>query len=313
VLCVKLTLRRADPSQWLNPIQTGVLMYEVLSRRHVAFGLAASATFAPMWASAQDATPGGLLARLRAAGKARIGIANQPPFSGIDPTGKLIGLTPTVVTHIMAKLGVPAIEGVIASYGELVPGMQAGRWDFIGAALTITKERCTQVLFTDPIAFDGGALVTLKGAFAEPPKLVADIAKRNLLVGIQTGGTHARLLPTLGVPAENIQQYNSDISILDALVAKRIQVAFGSSSGLKNAYRQRGLPVEIAYPVADDPAHGSACAFRSADAELRDLFTGELRALKASGEYQKLAQPYGFDMPAELVGVTAEQACTGKI
>ena len=47
------------------------------------------------------------------------------------------------------------MEGAVATYGELVPGMFAGRWDFVAASLTITKERCGQVLFSDPMSFEG--------------------------------------------------------------------------------------------------------------------------------------------------------------
>lgn len=248
----------------------------VLSRRQALLGAAFTGCFPIRAARAQSGAD--FLAQLRASKVARIGIANQPPFSGMDPTGKLAGLTPLVAQAVMERLGVPKLQATVATYGELVPGLMAGRWDFIGAALNVTKERCTRVLFSDPVLFDGGSLVMLKGALSEPPRLVAEVGKRNLMLGVQGGGAHARMLPELGVPAANILQFTSDTSIIDALVAKRIQVAFGSSSGLKNAYRQRGLAVDVVFPVADDPAHASANAFRPGDTELQAAFNRELQA-----------------------------------
>src|SRR5690242_10860926 len=129
-----------------------------ISRRKVVTGLGAgalAATRGKVWA--QAAAPGqGLLARLRAAKSVTVGLAAQMPGSFIEPDGTLNGIAPTFASRIMDRLGVPQMKGVAATYGELIPGMQAGRWDFIAAALTVTKARCEQVLYSDPILFDGG-------------------------------------------------------------------------------------------------------------------------------------------------------------
>lgn len=279
-----------------------------VSRRHVVGGLAAGAAItiaAPnVWAQGT-----GLLAKLRAAKKVRVGLANQPPFSGITPDGKLIGMSPTLCQTIMTRLGVPEMEGTVATYGELVPGMQAGRWDFIAASLTITKARCAQVAFSDPILFDGGSIVSLKGAIANPPKTVAELIARKFAVGVQSGGNHSRVLLAAGIDPANMLQFSSDVSIIDGLVAKRIQVAFASSSGMKNTYRKRKLEVDMTFPVADDPVHGSACAFRQTDTDLYAAFQEQLGLMKKSGEWQKLAASFGFDIPADMANLSAQQLC----
>lgn len=285
-------------------------MHHIWSRRHVLSGLAAL----PLAASGQpahaQANGQGLLARLRVAKKVTVGLANFPPYSGIDPDGTLTGLAPTLTKLIMGRLGVPEVAGVAAAYGELIPGMQAGRWDFISASLAITKLRCRQVSFSDPILFDGGSFVSLKGAFAKPPKLVADIVAQKLVIGVSAGGAIARFALDAGVDAANIRQFPDNVSIIDGLVAKRIQVAFQNNAGLNPVYKQRNLDVDVTFPIADDPTSGSACAFRPADADLHGAFQQELRAMKASGEYLSIARQFGFDTPPELISVTADQACT---
>lgn len=278
------------------------------SRRGIVTGLAASAAalHRPMPAIAQAP---GLLAKLRAAKKARVGLANQPPFSGITPDGKLIGMAPTLCQAIMSKLGVPELEGTVATYGELVPGMQAGRWDFIAAALTITPQRCAQVQFSDPILFDGGAIVSLKGGMADPPKTVAELVSRKITVGVQSGGNHSRSLLAAGVDPANMLQFTSDVSIIDGLIAKRMQVAFASSSGLKMIIRQRKLDAIVTFPIADEGVNGSACAFRPADTDLYAAFQAELAQMKKSGEWVKMANSFGFEIPAEMADYTAARLC----
>lgn len=103
-------------------------------RREILKGIAAGGAVlgtTKVWA--QAATGQGTLARLQAAESVKVGIANQPPFSGLNPDGTLTGLGPTLSQAIMSKLGVPNMEAALAAYGELIPGMQAGRWDFVSA------------------------------------------------------------------------------------------------------------------------------------------------------------------------------------
>jgi polar amino acid transport system substrate-binding protein len=286
-------------------------MSNLLSRRQVISAAAAlPLNVASRAGGAQTrGTDQSTLARLRAAKKATVGFANYPPFSGIEPDGTIIGIAPTVTKLIMARLGVPEIAGIVATYGELIPGMQADRWDFIAASLEITRARCGQVLFCDPLTFDGGSLVSLKGELATPPKLVTDLVAQKLIVGASAGGVIARVALDAGLNPANLLQFNSDVAMIDALVAKRIQVAFGNNASLSRAYKQRSLPVDVTFPVADDPMHGSACAFRLADTDLCNAFQQELRTMKASGEYLPIARQYGFDIPAELMSVTADILC----
>jgi polar amino acid transport system substrate-binding protein len=287
-------------------------MNSLKSRRQIISGVAAlpclAASGPVLWAQAAD-SGGGALARLRAAKSATVGLANFLPYSGIEPDGTLTGVAPALTKPIMARLGVPDIKGVVAGYGQLIPGMQAGRWDFICTALTISKVRCEQVFFSDPIVFDGGSLVSLKGALPNPPKLVADLVARRLTVGVSAGGAISRLCQTVGVRPDDLLQFPDDVALIAALRAKRIQVVFQDNSSISRVYRRMGLAVDVTFPIADAPEHGSGCAFRKADSDLYAAFQKELRAMKASGEYLSIARQYGFDTPAKLISITAQQAC----
>jgi polar amino acid transport system substrate-binding protein len=288
-------------------------MQQFWSRRTLLSGLVAGtalATSGKVWAQAKDQ---GLLARLRSAKKVKVGIVNQPPYSGIDPDGTLTGIAPTLTKIIMPRLGVPEVEAVAGSYGEMVPGMQAGRWDFISASLVITKARCSQILFADPILFDGGMFVFLKGSLANPPKTVADLVAQKLVIGVSQGGAHMRVAVEAGVDPANIRQFPSDISTFDGLIAKRIQLAFGSFASLSRTAKLRGLDVGSTFPVPDDPEHGSSCAFRLGDKGLYEAYQKELRAMKTSGEYLPIAQKFGFDTPPDLMMMTSDEACKMSI
>jgi polar amino acid transport system substrate-binding protein len=281
-------------------------MHGDLTRRRFVV-LSAAALFTPLFSRTTPAQGAGLLARLQASKKVRVGIANQPPFSALNPDGTLTGVAPTISQMIMKRLGIAEMEGFIGTYGELVPGMLAGRWDYISACLTVTEPRCQQVTYSDPITSDSRCIVTLKGE--KGPKKIAEL--RDYVVGLLAGGADFRLVQVRGVPLDNLRQFPNDTALLDGLLAKRFQVQFGSHPGIADMIRKRGLEkeLEVIYPIEDDTVSFAACAFRKEDTDLHAAFQHELRALKASGEFAKVVSSFGFDVDDKLLTATPEKAC----
>src|SRR5258708_9804655 len=276
-------------------------------RRRVIAGLA-GALVLPRLALAQAPGGQGLLARLQAAKKVRVGVANQPPSSALNPDGTLSGVAPTVSQMVLKRLGITEIAGYIGTYGELVPGMVAGGWDFSSACLTVTQPRCEQVQYSDPITSDGRAIVTLKGE--KGPKRIAEL--KDYVVGLLAGGADFRLVQVRGVPLANLRQFPNDSALMDGLLAKRFQAQFGSHPGIADMIKKRGLEneLDVIYPVEDDAISFAACAFLKDDTHLHAAFQRELRALKASGEFGTFVAAHGFDVNDKLLNATAEQACT---
>lgn len=274
-------------------------------RMLLAAGVVGLAFPTAAWAQTDDA-----LARAKSAGSIKVGLANQPPYSGLNPDGTLTGYVPKLVERIMASLGVPKVEGFVASYGELIPGLQAGRWDMIAASFRITKQRCEQVRFADPVTFDGGAIAYVPSQVADAPKSIADIGKAGLSAGILQGSYLIRVAEAQGVEAGKISQFPNNPSLIDGLLAKRVQVVVSTNASLLALQKARGGAFEIVYPLPDDPPVGSAPAFRMQDTTLHEAFQKELRALREKGELDRMSAEFGFAPPPDdLKSITAEEAC----
>ena len=186
----------------------------------------------------------GVLDRLRAAGVVKVGMANQPagvvkvgmanqpPYSGLSPDGSVTGVAPKVVEAVMKRLGVPKVEGFLAPYGQLIPGLNAGRWDIIGASLRITSKRCAQVLYSDPYVFEGGTVAYSPAEVANPPMSIAEIGSQGLTVGILSGSYLIKKAEGLGVAAATVSQFPDNPALIDGLLAKRVQVVLSTFSSL---------------------------------------------------------------------------------
>ncbi len=280
-----------------------------LKRRHVLGGLGAAALGSASGGAFAQAAGQGLLAKLQAAKKVRIGIANQPPFSALNPDGTVTGAAPTITKRIMDRLGIPEIEGFIATYGELIPGMLANRWDFVSASLTITKPRCDQVRFSDPLIFDGDNIVAIKGHPGPMPKSLAELVKGNFVVGAPAGGADVKALLAAGVSPSNIRQFTNDQSEIDAMFAKRIDFGIMSPGPVRQLMKQRNIELDITYPVADDPPHGSGCAFRLQDTDLYEAYVREQRVMRESGELIAILKQFDFDSTPDMLATSIEKLC----
>src|SRR3546814_9279233 len=69
------------------------------------------------------AMTGGALAQstldeAREAGFIRIGFANEAPYGYATPDGKLTGEAPEVAKAVLAKMGIPEVDGVLTEFGD---------------------------------------------------------------------------------------------------------------------------------------------------------------------------------------------------
>ena len=238
-----------------------------------------------------------------------MGLANALPFSALRPDGTLTGLGPTMAQRVLERLGVPRMEGAIASYGELIPGMMAGRWDFVAAVMTIGKERCAQALFADPLTFEGACIVSAPGAPGPGPQTVAELASQKPLVGALSGGGQYRQLVAAGMPLDRILQFANETTMVDALLAGRVQHLFVTHLLMTELQKKRRITLGIVFPVADAMAPGASNVFRPQDAELHGAYQRALREMKASGEFVAISRQFGFELPESLVAATSETQC----
>ena len=76
------------------------------------------------------------------------------PFSFIDENRQVVGFDIELATLIAKELGMQ-LEVIDLDFGGMIPALEEGMVDMIGACITITEERAKHVLFCEPY-YTGG-------------------------------------------------------------------------------------------------------------------------------------------------------------
>jgi polar amino acid transport system substrate-binding protein len=254
------------------------------------------------------------LARIKDSGKVTIAIADEAPY-GYRDGDRVTGEAPEIARNILERI-VPGveIEWVSTDFGQLIPGLQAEKFDIAAAGMFITPERCAQVAFSDPTYVVGEAFAVHAGN----PKKLTDYASisdnHDAKVGLIAGTVEYNYALVTGIPADRAPLYRSFAKALDALKAGKVD-AIGLTS-LSAQSLVDGEPDLEATPQFFPNLDGEEVkgyggfAFRQDDQDLRAAFNQELSGFIGSDAHWALVEPFGFG-PDMAPDMTAEELCRG--
>lgn len=86
--------------------------------------------------------------------------ATTEPFSFVDKNREIVGLDIEIASRVARHLD-RKIEIVNMDFGAMIPALDAGKVDMIGACITISEERAEKVLFSEPY-YEGGIAALVK-------------------------------------------------------------------------------------------------------------------------------------------------------
>lgn len=248
---------------------------------------------------------GSTVDRLKQQGYARIAIANEPPYTQINPDGSVTGAEPDVVAAVLKRMGVPRIEGIVTPYESMIPGLNASRWDIIAAGLFMKQSRCSQIQYSEPEIVSTESFAVPAGNPKKLTGIAAVKADPALKIAVLPGGFEDGALKTAGVPASQVVNIPDGRSGIEAVQAGRADAFFLPTLSL-NALKTEGI--EITGAITDVQQTGSGAGFRQADGDLVAAYDEQLKALKATPEFDQILGKWGFSGEAAR-SVTREQLC----
>jgi polar amino acid transport system substrate-binding protein len=241
-----------------------------------------------------------------------VAVANGAPYAFNDKaTGKITGQVVEVARAVLRKLGLEEVRFILTEFEQLLPRLRAKQADLVGG-LYLDKSICQGALWSVP---DHVGLT----AFAVPagnPKGIttfADVIKKGATVTTMRGVPEERYAARVGVPAAKLKTLVSPIEMVDAVADGKADCAAFNDIALRSIINGRPgkLEVTAGFPLDGAEILANAFAFRlDTEPELIEAFNAQLTQLHESGEWLRLAQPFGFSQanlpPADL---TTEKIC----
>ncbi|WP_353830005.1 ectoine/hydroxyectoine ABC transporter substrate-binding protein EhuB [Mesorhizobium sp.] len=278
----------------------------------VAFGLAAMAVSFTVGASAAES----LLDKIKNGETIRIGFSNEIPWAYPGKNNEPLGYVNAMTLDILKKLGTTKVEPVVAEWGSLIPGLQAGRFDIITGGMSILPDRCRNVLFTNPIDKDPGALLVQKGNPKEVHSF-EDVRDKGLIFVTGAGWASVAVAQKVGIAEDKIVQVAGLAEVLQAVKTGRADVGSGGYYTMQlAAEKDDSLEVPDPYTPPQIVVPGipgyAALAFPLDQQAAVDAFNAVLKDYIGSDEMMESVGKYGYTkttLPDS--GLTAAELCKG--
>ncbi|MGL4093996.1 transporter substrate-binding domain-containing protein [Agrobacterium cavarae] len=227
--------------------------------------------------------------------------ARFAPFEFVED-GKIVGYSADIMAEVMKALPGVVLKRLDLPWQGILPGLAAGRFDYVVTSVTVTPERMKAYHLSAPIADATMALLKRKGdATITKPEDIAGKA-----VGSQAGSAQLAALETFAATLKDkggpvtVSTYTDFSEAYADLGAGRIQAVVNSLPNLLEAARQRPDVFEVVLPTFGPKTYFSWAGRNDADsASLNALMDAELVKLNTSGKLAELQKKW-FGAPMEL-------------
>lgn len=258
------------------------------------------ATFVLLLAGTVGSANADLLDDIKMKGEITIGTeAAFPPFEYMEK-GKIVGYSSDLLAIIMEDLPAVKVNQLDIPWQGILPGLAAGKFDFIVTSVTATKERAERYALSIPIADATVALLVKKNAEIKFPN---DLAGK--VVGSQTGSAQLKALQGFavelekaGTPIKKIREYVSFDEAYADLAVGRIAAVAQSFPNLADAVKKRPGIFRVVTPPFGPKVFFSWAARNDKESKsLSNFFDEGLRKLNKSGKMKELQiKWFGFEM-----------------
>jgi len=235
------------------------------------------------------------------------------PWNFTEPSGQLGGYDVDVSRDLCRRMNVQC-DIIAQDWDGIIPGLNAGKYDAIVAAMVITPKRQEAVDFTVPYAVGSRSFITLKTsplAEIKPEQKVYDLVKdadalrkvieelkpklQGKVIGVQSATTHVQFMDEYLKGVAETREYKSAEAMILDLKSGRIDAVLDGIAFLGGTLNSPdGEELTFIGPRFAGGLFGigSAIAVRKSDPELRDKFNAALKEAIADGTLSKLSQKW---------------------
>lgn len=205
--------------------------------------------------------------------------------------GGIEGFNIDLANALAAQMGVD-MEIAAAQFSGLIPGLQAGTYDFLMAPTTVTEERAQNLLFTEGYLDTDFQFVIRNGA--EPIEALEDLNGK--IIAVNKGSAYDSWARDHAEEyGWQVNSYGTNTDAIQAMMAGRAQANLAGNTVAAHAV-SRNPGIELSYRV--DTGKVWAAPFRKSDVENRNRVERALECLKINGTMARLYEKWFGEAPA---------------
>jgi octopine/nopaline transport system substrate-binding protein len=246
---------------------------------------------------------------------------DYPPWNFVDASGNLVGFEPELAKELCTRMNA-ACEIIPQKWRGIIKGLNAGKYDAIMAAMSITEDRKKLVKFSRNYAGTPNVFVVRKDhplanfrsdlkrltlddiSPAEQAELDAIFkAFKGKIIGVQVATTHAKFADQYMGDRAEIRIYDFQHTIDLELYQGRLDAVIGDFSYWQPLIKsEQGKDFKIVGPhMTGGPFGGGVgVAVRKKDQDLADRFSRTIEEAIKDGTIKKLAVKwFGYDASAQ--------------
>ncbi|MCM2294122.1 transporter substrate-binding domain-containing protein [Allorhizobium sp. BGMRC 0089] len=235
------------------------------------------------------------------------------PWNMTDSKGEIVGFEPDLLKVLCARAKLEC-KLVASDWDGMIPALNAGKFDVIMDALSITDERKKVIDFTVPYAATPAVFATAtdSGLMKAPgtgetikmtpgEKGVKEIeALRKVFkgktIGIQAATVYAKFIYDNFGDIATIREYKTGADRDLDLKSGRIDLGFDDATYFSDAFKAAKGALAFTGPEIAGTiwGEGEGLGIRKSDPELRDKFSAAIKSAIADGTVKKLSMKW-FD------------------
>jgi octopine/nopaline transport system substrate-binding protein len=235
---------------------------------------------------------------------------DYPPWNFVDASGNLVGFEPELAKELCTRMNATC-EIIPQKWRGIIKGLNAGKYDAIMAAMSITEDRKKSVIFSRNYAGTPNVFVVRKDhplanfrsdlnqltlndiSPAEQAALDAIFkAFKGKIIGVQVATTHARFADRYMGDHAEIRIYDFQHTIDLELYQGRLDAVIGDFAYWQPLIKsEQGKDYKIVGPhMTGGPfGEGVGVAVRKKDQDLADMFSRAIESAIKDGTIKKLA------------------------
>ncbi len=228
--------------------------------------------------------------------------ARYAPFEMLQD-GKIVGYGKDILDLVMKDLPGVKLKQMDVPFQGILPGLSAGKFDFVATSLTITEARARNYAFTLPIST--ATVTVLKRKGDGRIKSAEDMA--GMVVGSQSGAPQVavlrdfekKVLVPQGKAVKEVKEFMDYNEAYAALASRRVDAVVQSLPNLAPLVKERPDVFEIVQPAFGPATYYAWAGRNDADSDsLIKFFNEGIAKLNKSGKLAELQKKwFGFTMP----------------